>query len=314
MHKALIGIAAIVLPLGACGAPAAPAAEQSPAKVERIVAFGDSFADDGNIFELAGTKPPRLYPKGRFSDGVNFVDAMGEALGVPVANFALGGAVTGAGSATFRPAGFDPQIDAFLAGGGGPAFPRLGGRFAANDLVVVSIGGNDARRYEKSFGAPPAPGRAAAAIAAAPQAAERSVAQAKAGLDRLVGAGARRILFLGGDVGRLPEVRGTAVAPIGSAFSAHYNQGMRQVLAGYAARGIDARFVDLDTVARAVEADPAAHGLSGAGACPQACAGNPSLARRYLFHLDRLHPSEAGHRLIARHALAVLAAPLDCAP
>jgi len=98
----------------------APAAEP---RIERIVAFGDSYADDGNIFELFGSRPPAIYPRGRFSDGTNFVDTMGELLRVPIANFALGGAVTGPGNES-RPAGFDQQYRAFLAGGG-PAYFRV---------------------------------------------------------------------------------------------------------------------------------------------------------------------------------------------
>ncbi len=42
---------------------AAPAAAQ---RIERIVAFGDSYADDGNLFELLGIPRPAIYPNGRF--------------------------------------------------------------------------------------------------------------------------------------------------------------------------------------------------------------------------------------------------------
>jgi phospholipase/lecithinase/hemolysin len=290
--------------LTACQAPAAPpAAAKAAPKVTRIVAFGDSFADDGNIFELVGAKPPLLYPKGRFSDGLNFVDAMGEALKVPIANFALGGAVTGPGSPTLRPAGLDLQTRAFLSGGGGPAFPRVSGRFAAGDLVVISIGGNDARRFQKSFGTAPDAQAVARGIAAVPAAAERSVAQALGAVDSLVAAGAKRILFLGGDVGRLPEARGKTFAPIGTAFSAHYNHGVRTALAGYSARGVKATWVDLNALDARVQADPAAYGLAGTGACPRACVTDKALARRYLFHVDGLHFTEAGYRIVARYTL-----------
>lgn len=302
MTKIQLSIAA-ALALAACGAPAAPPAREEAAKVVRIVAFGDSFADDGNIFELAGARPPRLYPKGRFSDGLDFVDAMGEALGVPIANFALGGAVTGPGSSSLRPAGLDLQTRAFLAGGGGPAFPKVSGRFAPDDLVVVSIGGNDARRFQKSFGDAPALGAIAAGIAQVPAAADRSVAQAKAALDALAAAGARRILFLSGDVGRLPEAKGKSYAPIGTAFSAHYNRGIQAALAGFSAKGLATTYVDLNRLDERVQADPGAYGLAGTGACPRACVGDPSLARRYLFQVDALHFTEAGYRIVARYSL-----------
>ena len=77
---------------------ATPAAGQ---QIDRIVAFGDSYADDGNFFELTGIPRPAVYPNGRFSDGTNFVDTMGQILGVPIDNFAIGGAFTGPGNTTF---------------------------------------------------------------------------------------------------------------------------------------------------------------------------------------------------------------------
>src|SRR3546814_523240 len=67
----------------------APASAQS---VDRIVAFGDSYADDGNLFELIGIDPPFVYPTGRFSGGTNFVDPISTLLNAPAENFAIGGA------------------------------------------------------------------------------------------------------------------------------------------------------------------------------------------------------------------------------
>jgi phospholipase/lecithinase/hemolysin len=295
--------ASFALAAPACAAPA------PPSKVERIVAFGDSYADNGNMFRLAGATPPPLYPKGRFSNGTNFVDTMGSILRAPIVNFALGGAVTGPGDRDFRPAGLDPQVHAFLSGGGPLGFPRTSGRFRPGDLVVISIGGNDARRFEKSFGPAPGAEQVSAAIAAAPAAADRSVANAASALDSLVRAGARNILFLGGDVGRLPEVKGTRLAAIGSAFSARYNDGIRRALAGLSARNIVARYVDLDALSDKVEADPAAYGLTSTGACLQACLRDPALAGRYLFYVDKLHFTAAGYAIVGRYAVEQLSRP-----
>ena len=307
MNHLAKAIAVVAASLASCAEPA-PAPRGAPAvaeRIERIVAFGDSFADDGNIFELFGASPPPLYPRGRFSNGTNFVDTMGAVLRVPIANFALGGAVTGPGSNN-RPAGFDQQYRAFLAGGGPAYYPRVGGKFSPNDLVVVSIGGNDARAYERSFGRAPSVATIEAAIARAPAAADRSVVHAATGLNALVAGGARHIMFLGGDVGRLPEVKGTAIAPIGSAFSKSYNAGIRAALATLAKRGVAVHYLDLDRLADRVEADPVAFGLVSAGACPAACITNPSLADKYLFYVDRLHLTSAGFAIIGREAVAEL--------
>src|SRR4028118_185463 len=64
-------------------------------RVDRIVAFGDSYADDGTFFELTGIPRPAAYPNGRFSNGTNFIDTLSLILGRPVDNFAIGGAVAG---------------------------------------------------------------------------------------------------------------------------------------------------------------------------------------------------------------------------
>jgi phospholipase/lecithinase/hemolysin len=142
----------------------------------------------------------------------------------------------------------------------------------------------------------------------APSAASVSVANADLGLNALIGAGARNILFLGGDVSRLPEVAGTPIAPIGGAFSLSYNQGMKAALAGYAARGVTVTYVDLERIREKVSANPEAFGLIGAGACPATCLTNPALADRYLFHVDRLHLSAAGFAIVGRYAVEQLRA------
>src|SRR6202048_279686 len=60
-----------------------------------IQAFGDSYADTGNLFKILGVPNPVQYPTGRFSGGTNFVDTTSALLGIPQNNFAIGGATTG---------------------------------------------------------------------------------------------------------------------------------------------------------------------------------------------------------------------------
>lgn len=288
---------------------ATPAAAQS---VDRIVAFGDSYADDGNLFQLLGIAPPAVYPNGRFSNGTNFVDTMGQMLVVPIDNFAIGGAFTGPGNTGIHnindnPAaplgipGFQAEIGSFLAGGGPAAFPRVSGTFDANDLVVVSIGGNDARFYQFSGGT----------VAGAPAAAAISVAEATGGLNALVDAGARNITFLAGDVGRLPEVRGTPIAAVGSAFATSFNSDIQASLADMAADGVIVNYLDLNKIGDVVEGNLDAFGLISAGACPIACVTtDPSLLDKYLFYVDRIHLTSAGFAIVGRYAVRQLEAPL----
>lgn len=308
VSKIIFGASALAV-LAAAGTPAAA---QRVERIQRIVAFGDSYADIGNAFRLQGVPPPITYPRGRFSNGTNYVDTMSQLLQVPQVNFAVGGAVTGASTSTT--AGFRDEYLAFLAGGGPSVFPRVSGTLAPTDLVVLSIGGNDARAYERRFGATPSAAAISAAIANAPAAAAQSVANTQAGLNALVGVGARNISFLAGDVGRLPEVQGTAIAPIGSAFSGAFNSGMQTVLAGYANQGVIVSYLDLNRIGDRIIANPAAYGLVSAGACPAACVTDANLANQYLFYVDQLHFTSAGFDIIGRYATNQVLAPLQFAP
>src|SRR5687768_16823083 len=209
-------------------AGAAMAAPAQAQRVDRIIAFGDSYADDGNLFELLGIPRPAVYANGRFSNGTNFVDTMALLLGVPVDNFAIGGAFTGNGNINGPGIpGFVTEYQSFLAGGGPAAFPQVSGTFDPTDLVVVSIGGNDARAYERSLGLNPTAAQISGLIAGVPTQATQRVTEATTGLNALVNAGARNITFLAGDVGRLPEVAGLPVAAVGSAYATAFNNGIR---------------------------------------------------------------------------------------
>ena len=101
---------------------AAPAGAQ---QIGRIVAFGDSYADDGNFFELAAIPPATttIYTTGRFSGGTNYVDTLGTILSVPIDNFAIGGAQSGI-SNTNNPFnwGLTYEVDQFLNVGPQSAF------------------------------------------------------------------------------------------------------------------------------------------------------------------------------------------------
>lgn len=302
----------LLLCAGAAVAALATATPASAQRVDRIVAFGDSYADDGNLFELIGIPRPAVYPNGRFSNGTNFVDTMGTSLNVPIQNFAIGGAFTGNGNINGPGIpGFVTEYQSFLAGGGPAAFPRTTGRFEPTDLVVISIGGNDARAYERSLGLNPSATQLATLTAGAPAQAALRVAETTTGITALVNAGARNFTFLAGDVGRLPEVVGLPVAAVGSTYASAYNQGMQASLANFANQGVIVNFLDLNKIGDQVQANLAAFGLTSAGACPIACVTtNPELLAQYLFYVDQVHLTSAGFAIVGRYAVAQLEAPL----
>lgn len=290
-------------------AAATPASAQ---RVTRIVAFGDSYADDGNLFELLGIPRPAVYANGRFSNGTNFIDTMSQLLNAPVDNFAIGGAFTGNGNINGPGIpGFVTEYQSFLAGGGPAAFPRVSGTFGPTDLVAISIGGNDARAYERSLGLNPSAAQIAGLIAGVPAQAAQRVTETTAGLNALVNAGARNITFLAGDVGRLPEVAGLPVAAVGTAYATAYNTGMQAPLATLANQGVIVNFLDLNRIGDRVQQNLTAFGLQSAGACPVACVTtNPELLDRFLFYVDQVHLTSAGFAIVGRYAVRQLEAPL----
>jgi len=298
---------------GAALAALTTAAPASAQRVGRIVAFGDSYADTGNLFRLLGVAPPAVYANGRFSNGTNFVDTMAQILGVRDDNFAIGGAFTNNGNINGPGIpGFVTEYQSFLAGGGPAAFPRVTGTFAPTDLLVLSIGGNDARAYEKSLGNTPTAAQITTLLAGVPAQATQKVAETKIGLDALVAAGARNITFLAGDTGRLPEVVGQPIAQVGTAYSSAFNSGMQPVLAGYAAKGVIVNYLDLNKIGDQVAANLNAFGLQSAGACPVACVTtNPELLDKYLFYVDNLHLTSAGFAIVGKYAVRQLEAPLQ---
>ena len=287
---------------------AAPAQAQ---RVDNIVVFGDSYADDGNAFQLAGINPvtTQIYTTGRFSGGTNYIDTLADILGATTENFAIGGAKTDNTNTSGPLPGFQFEVQAFLAGGLVPAFPGGDGLFDENDLLAVSIGGNDARQYQQLGGT----------LVGAPAAATVAAGNATFGLDALVDAGAQNISFLAGDTGRLPEI---ALDPTGAAirssFSSTFNTAMQSTLAGYAADGAIVHYLDLNLVLDNVSANPAAYGITNGIACPTfpgfgpppgsaACLLN---AGGYLFYGDALHLTSDGFKIVAQYVAAQLTAPL----
>ena len=291
--------------LTASALAATPAAAQ---RVDRIVAFGDSYADDGNLFQILGPATPPsallVYPTGRFSGGTNYIDTLGQLLNAPIDNFAIGGALTnnsntnGAGIP-----GFTFEWNSFLAGGGAPGpFPSVSGTFDENDLLAISVGGNDARFYQVTGGT----------LAGAPAAATASAAFATTGLDALVAAGAQNISFLAGDTGRLPEIAGNpAGAAIRSSFSSTFNSAMQTTLSGYAANGVMVHYLDLNSILDNVIANPTAFGINKGLVCPifpdTTCVID---SRGYLFYGDARHLTSDGFAIVGRYVAAQLTAPL----
>lgn len=268
---------------------AAPAGAQA---IDRVFAFGDSYADIGNLKAVLGPLFPAIYPTGRFSGGTNFVDTLSAHYDAPIVNFAFGGAQAGGTNVVgVGLPGFQQEYQAFAA---------QGGSFNSNDLVAISIGGNDGRAYWQSGGTLAGVDAATTAVATS----------ATAGITTLVAHGAKHIVFLAGDVGQLPEAIGQPNAAIGAAFSQTYNAKMQATLAPLARLGTQIAYVDATAVGNIVRANPARFGFTDVtNACPLTCLGSPAMQAQYFFYVDGVHLTSAAFDLIGRYAINQISAP-----
>jgi outer membrane lipase/esterase len=278
----------------AAGATLFPLGDEAAAQTvfTTIQAFGDSYADTGNLFKILGTPNPPQYPTGRFSGGTNFVDTTSSLLGIPQNNFAIGGATSGMTNVV------GPGIPGFTQEWQG--FVAAGKKIAPSDLVEMSIGGNDARAYYQTGGT----------LAGVPAAATVSATQTLAGINALVGVGARNLVFTTGDVGQLPEATGNPAGAIGTAFSQNFNAQMQAALAGIARSGVRVEVVDIALIGSLIKANPSRYGVANVGACPLACIGNPALQNQFLFYFDGVHLTSLGFTIVGEYIVNRLNAPL----
>ena len=136
MSRFLRSAAFAALTVAAAAAMASAANAQS---YSRLVVFGDSLSDNGNLYAISGqpTSPP--YYQGRFSNGPVFTELLGfnagrYTAGAPVTgsvNYAFGGART---DSSALPPGMRNQLLAYTG---------AGGTFGANDLVSILGGANN---------------------------------------------------------------------------------------------------------------------------------------------------------------------------
>lgn len=300
MSRFLRNAAAAALVAAAFGACATAASAQS---YGRLVVFGDSLSDNGNLYAVTGGTQPLSPPyyQGRFSNGPVFTELLGfnagrYTAGAPVSgsvNYAFGGARTDSAAS---PPGMRNQLLAYTGGGG---------TFGSNDLVSILGGANNI------FQAFPA----AAGNPATAQATMQGVATAAAGdinflVNSVAAAGAGTVLVTNlPRLGITPQfsasnpavgAAGSALADFsGTTFNSALSAGLFAVAA--ANPGSNIILMDLYKISDPLAGNPGAFGLTNASnACfngVTVCADPDS----YLYW-DGVHPTAAGHRLIAQLA------------
>lgn len=291
MSRFLRNAALAALTVAAAGAFASAASAQS---YNRLVVFGDSLSDNGNLYAATGntnpTSPP--YFQGRFSNGPVFTELLGfnagrSALGAPVTgsiNYAYGGARTD--SSAFPP-GMRNQLLAYTGGGG---------TFRSTDLVSILGGANNIFQGLPAAGASPNPAGAITPVVVA------AAADVNFLVNSVAAAGAGTILV--GNIpslGNAPAFRGTAAAPLAEFAGTSFNSALLNGLMTTAAArpGTNIILFDIFKVGAALTANPGAFGLSNV---TDACFNGITVCatpNSYLFW-DGVHPTAAGHQLIAR--------------
>lgn len=275
----------------------------------RIVAFGDSLMDSGNAFELTGEVatppfapiPSAPYAVGglHFSNGKTWVEQLGETLGLAgstgpsvrnpavFSNYAIGGSRARQVATSPHAA---QQVAAFLAGGNVPA----------DALYLVGFGGNDVRDVLVS-GNPAIIGDAVNAIAG--------------NLLSLCSSGALDIVVVNvPNVGATPALAAAGPAAQGFATfaAAQMNQGVQAAIAGFVAPmcpGTQFRVLDLFSLSTAVAMFPQNFGFASPAPCltfgvtGSAICSQPDTR----FFWDAIHPTRAGHAVIAAEAAGVVA-------
>ena len=276
--------------------------------VDGLVVFGDSLSDTGNVAALVGSNPAQVitgntyipsqpYASGQFTNGDVWVKTFANAIGLGSfagpwipgtgSNFAFGGARVTPDSGD-QPPSLQTQQGMFLGNAPGNVAP-------SSFLYVIEGGGNDARDA-LAAAAVADPVTAAAVIAFA---ANTYAQEIGAMVDQLQAAGGQDIVVW--NVPNLALAPAVTAQGAGASFLAGLvAQAMNTALAARLALESDVLLFDLFGFQNSIAADPGAFGLSNVSdACGAAPNCDPST---YLFW-DGIHPTSAGHALLAQEML-----------
>lgn len=292
MSRFLRHAALAALTVAAVGGVASAASAQS---YNRLVVFGDSLSDNGNLFAATGGASPTAPNfQGRFSNGVVFTELLGFNAGRSAAGASVTGSINYAyGGARTDSSAFPPGMRNQLL-----AYTGAGGTFRSTDLVSILGGANNIFQGLPAAGASPNPTGAIAPIVSA------AAADMTFLVNSIAGAGAGTILV--GNIpslGNAPAFRGTPAAPLAEFAGTSFNSALLSGLMTTAAArpGTNIILFDIFKVGAALTANPSAFGLTNV---TDACFNGVTVCatpNTYLFW-DGVHPTTAGHQLIARLA------------
>ena len=286
-HYRGAALAALTLAAGLAAAGTASAQDYN-----RLVVFGDSLSDNGNLYAgTVGTQPlsPPYY-QGRFSSGPVFVELLGFNLGRVTAgspvtgsvDYAFGGAVTGTAA---LPLGMRSQL---------AAYQGAGGVFGPNDLVSVLGGANNI------FAALPVAGASPDPVSAITPTALAAAADINFIVNTAAGAGAGTVLVTNlPKLSLTPAFRGTPAAPLADYAVTTFNTALATGLRATAAArpGTNIISMDLYKIGDIIAGNPGAFGVSNV---TTSCFNGVTVCTDpNYFYFDGVHPTALGHRIIA---------------
>lgn len=103
---------------------------------DKIIAYADSFTDNGNDYKHSGFPPSPPYWKGRFSNGPTWLEYVAEKIDYKVVNFGHGGATTDNAHAY-------SEFNGYVVPGVLQQVENLPVDGAEDDLYIIYIGYND---------------------------------------------------------------------------------------------------------------------------------------------------------------------------
>jgi phospholipase/lecithinase/hemolysin len=287
----------------------------------QVVVFGDSLSDPGNFYAIyheASVRPFAPIPDApyaiggmHYSNGPTWIEQLGREFGAAISvgpamrhkggsNFAVGRARARAGAASFPYYDLSTQVGLF--------FDQSGNRAPGDAVYVIWIGANDLKDALESLAVDPS-------FATAGGIMQQAVGATAGNMQALWAAGARHFLLVNmPDLGYTPYVAG--LGPMAQYAAAQltdaYNGGLDQLVAGLGVLpGMDIIRLDINSAvfrasgktSRAEVTDfstPCLH----FGVIVGAVCGDPD---NHMFW-DAIHPTTAGHELIAEAAVAAVMA------
>lgn len=261
---------------------------------EKLFFFGDSITDPGRLPQPFRPDPP--YVGGRFTNGEVYAQVLSRELGVSSANFAFGGAKAVPSGPEQRLIGLDAQVRAFEA--------RYFFDAPSGSAASIFIGGNDYHDAD--------PNDQTIVGDVLERIDNAAVRLAQKGVDELV-------LFNLPASSKMPRGLSLPAAELAAedAMIAAHNAGLRKLAATYNKAGVSTTIVDVDRLSREVAADQGTFGLKVLDITlytlddddrPVPTGVTSWADPDEVAYFDPVHPSAAGHGILAAFAEATLQA------